>query len=64
MYKSIPACETSGFHGDENSNRVLVRRPVLCVVEYKHFRLPCCLHLQGEVAGDGKNGEYLDIEKA
>jgi len=29
------------------------------VVGYQQFRDPCCLHLQGEVAGMGKNG--MDI---
>jgi hypothetical protein len=26
------------------------------VVGYQHFRGPCCLHLQSEVAGMGENG--------
>jgi hypothetical protein len=34
---------------------------MLCsvVVEYQHFRGPCCLHLQGEVASMGKNDKDI-----
>jgi hypothetical protein len=30
--------------------------PYGVVVGYKHFGGPCCLHLQGDVTGDGKKG--------
>jgi hypothetical protein len=33
--------------------------PYNVVVGYQHFRSPCCLHLQGEVAGMGENS--IDI---
>jgi len=33
-----------------------VIRPCSVVVGYQRFRGPCCLHLQGEGVGDGKNG--------
>jgi hypothetical protein len=33
--------------------------PCSIVVRYQHCRGPCCLHLQGEVAGMGKNGTHI-----
>jgi len=29
--------------------------PCSIAVGYQHFRGPCCLHLQGEATGDGRN---------
>jgi hypothetical protein len=38
---------------------VWVVTPCSVVVGHQQFRCPCCLHLQGEVAGMGENSMYV-----
>jgi len=30
-------------------------------MEYQHFRAPCCLHLYGQVTGNGKKGHIIRL---
>jgi len=36
--------------------------PCSVIVGYQHFRSPCCLHLQGEVAGMGENSIDVGLD--